>query len=236
MHGHGISWNFSSQVPVFTVPLKFKSCHFGPCLCHNQDSTFGSSSMSFGICRGDSSWIPMSQGTHWAVRMLITWSEISYIGRDQIECQLWFPGQTPLDYARDRNHTEIVNLMMGKASWLRGWGRRTAASQWHSRWTCQRMKHGWTASAGGDKNMKRGGDRVSSHKGCLHIRFSTNESLTPIAASSSKTTGQQLSTNQPRIWLNQQNWPRTQHGILLVETPCHPFNFCGLQEQIRLSD
>eukprot|EP00435_Cladocopium_sp_Y103_P000027 s5237_g1.t1 len=29
-------------------------------------------------------------------------------------------GQTPLDYAREKGNTEIVNLMMGKASWLRG--------------------------------------------------------------------------------------------------------------------
>ena len=167
--------------------------------------------------------------------MSITWSAILYIGRGQFECQLSFPGKTALDWAREEGHTEMVNLLMDKASWLRGWGRMTAASQWHSRWTCQRMKHGWTASAGGDKNMKRGGNRVSAHTGCLHIRFSTNESLTPIAASS-KATGQQLSTNQPRIWLSQQNWPQTQHGILLAETPCHPFNFCGLQEKIRLSD
>ena len=137
--------------------------------------------------------------------MSITWSEILYIARGQFECQLSFPGKTALDWAREKGHTEMVNLLMGKASWLRGWGRRTAASQWHSRWTCQRIKHGWTASAGGDKNMKRGGDSVSSHKGCLHIRFSTNESLTPIAASSSKTTGQQLRAGEPRIWLNLPN-------------------------------
>ena len=37
--GHGISLDFSSQVPVFKVPLKFKSRDFGACLCHHQRST-----------------------------------------------------------------------------------------------------------------------------------------------------------------------------------------------------
>ena len=76
----------------------------------------------FGICRGDSSWIPVSQCEQWPVRMLITWNEMWYIGRGQFECQLWFPGKTPLDFARDRGRTEIVNLMTGNASGLHGWG------------------------------------------------------------------------------------------------------------------
>ena len=37
--GHGISLDLSSQVPVFKVPLKFKSRDFGACLCHHQRST-----------------------------------------------------------------------------------------------------------------------------------------------------------------------------------------------------
>ena len=53
-----------------------------------------------------------------AVRTAIKWSDI---GKGHFECQLWIPGDTPLDLARSWGHTEIVNLME-KASWLHGWG------------------------------------------------------------------------------------------------------------------
>ena len=42
------------------------------------------------------------------------------MGKGQLECQLRFPGNTPLDLARRNGRTEIVNLLMEKASWLHG--------------------------------------------------------------------------------------------------------------------
>ena len=58
-----------------------------------------------------------------------------------------------MDLAREEDETEIVNLLMGKASWLHG-VRPNAVAQWHSRWECPWMKHGETAGTGGDENMK----------------------------------------------------------------------------------
>ena len=43
---------------------------------------------------------------------------ILYAGKGQFERQLWFPGKTPLDFAKEMGETEMVNLLMGKASWL----------------------------------------------------------------------------------------------------------------------
>jgi hypothetical protein len=44
------------------------------------------------------------------------------MGKGHFTCQLWIPGRTPLDYAREYGKTEVVNLLMEKASWLHGQG------------------------------------------------------------------------------------------------------------------
>ena len=53
-------------------------------------------------------------------------------------------------------------------------------------------------------------DSVSRYQGCLRIRFRTHDpwrSMKPKPiAKSSQATGQKLSTGEPRIWLNLQNW------------------------------
>ena len=76
-----------------------------------------------------------------------------YLGKGHFECQLCFPGQTPLDLVRN---TEMVNLLRGKDSWLHGrgsmqWPNGIVGGNIHG-WNM--VKHGETAGAGGNENMK----------------------------------------------------------------------------------
>ena len=128
-----------------------------------------------------------------AVRTVIYWSDI---GKGHFECQLWIPGDTPLDIARQKGHTEIVNLLMGAASWLHGWG----SMQWPNGIVGGNI-HGWNLV--GMKTWK-------AYQGCLRIRCWTHDSWSLKThcqiITSHRPTGQQLSTGEPRIWLNLQNW------------------------------
>ena len=140
-----------------------------------------------------------------AVRTVIHWSDI---GKGHFECQLWFPGRTPLDFAREQGHTEIVNLLMAKASWLHGWG----SMQWPNGIVGGNI-HGWNMvkllALLGMKTWK-GPSACESVPGMFTVRFWTHDpwrSMKPKPiAKSSQATGQKLSTGEPRIWLNQQNW------------------------------
>ena len=99
-------WFWGMSLSRSTQHILLKG-NFGvhPCLWHLQRGFF--------LDTHEIPWDNVNNGQCMAVRTLITWNEMWYIGRGQFECQLWFPGKTPLEYA---------NLMMGKASWLRGWG------------------------------------------------------------------------------------------------------------------
>jgi len=73
------------------------------------------------------------------------------MGKGQFECQLWFPGNTPLDLAGGQDGNG--ELAEGK-SLLAARVRLNAVTQWHSRWEYPWMKHGETAGIGGNENMK----------------------------------------------------------------------------------
>ena len=55
------------------------------------------------------------------------------LGKGQFECQLWFPGRTPLDYRetagthRNREPADGHSLLAARA-------RLNAVTQWHRRW------------------------------------------------------------------------------------------------------
>ena len=155
-----------------------------------------------------------------AARTAINWSYI-IIGKGQLESQLWFPGKMPLDYAREAGKTEMVNLLMGKASWLHGWG----SVQWPNGIVGGNI-HGWNMvkllALVGMKTWK-------AYQGCLRIRCWTHDSWSLKThcqiITSHRPTGQQLSTGEPRIWLNLQNWFVTQHGIIFVWNAMPPIQF-----------
>ncbi len=211
---HEISLDLSSQVPIFKVALKFKSRDFGrvsveknkglemfrvhprlwhPCEPNEKNETALS---AHGFHTSNS-----------AVRTAINWSDI---GKGHFECQLWIPGKTPLDLAREEDETEMVSLLMGKASWLhaRGsmqWpngiagGNISMDETWWNCWHCWEWKH------------ERGLDSAcESVPGMFTVRCWTHDpwrSMKPKpTAKSSQATGQKLSTGEPQIWLNLQNW------------------------------
>ena len=84
----------------------------------------------FDICRGDSSWTPMSQCEEWekcfyALNHHLSNSASEYwsilcIEGCQFGCQQC-SGNAPVDLVREERQTELVNLLMDKASWLHGW-------------------------------------------------------------------------------------------------------------------
>ena len=90
-----------------------------------------------------------------------------------------------------------------------GCTRLNAVTQWHRRWEYPWVKHGETAGIGGNENMKGVGivwvgtrDVYASDVGDILTKPKP-------MAKSSQATGQQakkLSTGEPRIWLNPQNW------------------------------
>ena len=57
----------------------------------------------------------------------------------------------------------------------------------------------------------------------------------PIAKSSSQATGQQMSTGEPRIWWNLQNWFVAQHGILFVWNAMPPIQFLSPSRTNQIS-
>ena len=123
---HGISLDLSSRVLVFKVPLKFKSRDFGACVCWKKK---GLEMFRVHRCL----WHPCEPNEknetalsahcfHTSNSAVCTVIHGSDIGKGHFESQLCFPGRTSLDLARNTGHTEVVNLLMGTASWLHGWG------------------------------------------------------------------------------------------------------------------
>ena len=92
----------------------------------------------FDICRGDSSWTPMSQCEEWekcfyalnhhlsnsAMRILIN----SMYWRVSVRVSAVLRQRARGSGERGRQ-TELVNLLMDKASWLHGWASSTAVAQ-----------------------------------------------------------------------------------------------------------
>ena len=93
----------------------------------------------FDICRGDSSWTPMSQCEEWetcfyalnhyfsntAMRILIN----SMYWRVSVRVSAVLRQRARVDLVREERQTELVNLLMDKASWLHGWASSTAVAQ-----------------------------------------------------------------------------------------------------------
>ena len=133
-----------------------------------------------------------------AVRTVIHWSDI---GKGHFECQLWFPGETPLDFARlSRDTQKSWTCWWAKPLGCTGEAQCSGPMAYHSRW-----EYPWV-KLGGNENMKG----VPGMLGCLRIRCWTHDSWSLKThcqiITSHRPTGQQLSTGEPRIWLNLQNW------------------------------
>ena len=113
--------------------------------------------------------------------------------------------------------------------------RLNTVAQWHSRWECPWMKHGETAGTGGNENMKGVGivwvgtrDVYASDFGYMNNEAWTHCQI--IITSCRPTIAHRWTTNliESAELTCRPTWNS------LVETPCHPFNFYHLQEQLRL--
>ena len=111
--------------------------------CHDQRSTFywnmfWSSPMSLTYAEGTLLGHPWANvknernvSTHWIITCQIQqceyWSILCIEGC-QFGCQQC-SGNAPVDLVREERQTELVNLLMDKASWLHGWASSTAVAQ-----------------------------------------------------------------------------------------------------------
>jgi hypothetical protein len=138
-----ISMDVICRVPLFKVSLKFKSRDFRCVLVMINAARFIETSC-FGVHpylwhrRGDSSWTPMSQCEEWekcfyalnhhlsnsAMRILIN----SMYWRVSVRVSAVLRQRARGSGERGRQ-TELVNLLMDKASWLHGWASSTAVAQ-----------------------------------------------------------------------------------------------------------
>ena len=115
--------------------LEVQELEFWTCLCHHQRSTFllkqviSEFILVFDICRGDSSWIPVSQCEEWETLVKVGNAHVDQIKIVQLciediqGCQFGCQqssGNAPVDLAREECQTEIVNLLMD--SWTQPLG------------------------------------------------------------------------------------------------------------------